>query len=56
MPELLLLLFFMVGTLILLAGLMYIFRHWMDRREDLPFHGDVPTSRGGHGTHASDVH
>ena len=35
MPELFILAAFMIGTLVLLAGLMVIFRSWMIQRDTL---------------------
>jgi len=50
MPELFLLLAFMAATLVVLAGLMFIFKGWMARKDQLIGQGPGTMSRG-HGHH-----
>ena len=48
MPEVFILWAFMLGTLVVLAGLMFIFKGWMAKK-DMGQGGT--TSHGGHGHH-----
>jgi hypothetical protein len=49
MPEVFLLIAFMVATLVLLAGLMVIFRGWMEKRDSQPGgNASSAPSAGGH--------
>lgn len=48
MPEVYILWAFMAGTLIVLAGLMFIFKGWMAKRDAVMGN---PTSHSGHGHH-----
>lgn len=48
MPEVVLLWAFMVATLVVLAGLMWIFKGWMSARDEAM--GNAPATRS-HGHH-----
>ncbi len=49
MPEVVLLWAFMAATLVVLAGLMYIFKGWMQARDEV-MGGHAPATRS-HGHH-----
>ena len=51
MPELFLPASFMVATILVLIGLMYIFKGWMQSRDRIVDGGAPMTSKGGHGHH-----
>jgi hypothetical protein len=51
MPEVFLLLAFMAATLVVLAGLMVIFRGWMARKDAIMGGQPSAMSHGGHGHH-----
>ncbi len=51
MPELFLPASFMVATILVLIGLMYIFKGWMQSRDRIVDGGAPMASKGGHGHH-----
>ena len=48
MPEVFLLIAFMVATLVLLTGLMVIFRVWMEKKDAMGETGGTARDAGGH--------
>jgi hypothetical protein len=51
MPEVFILWAFMIGTLVVLAGLMFIFRGWMASRDAVMGQGGTTHTHTGHGHH-----
>ena len=49
MGEAMILWAFMAGTLVVLAGLMFIFKGWMNKRDAIM--GGARVNHGGHGHH-----
>ncbi len=49
MAEVYILWAFMLGTLVVLAGLMFIFKGWMAKRDQMM--GNPTQGHGGHGHH-----
>lgn len=49
MSELYILWAFMIGTLVVLAGLMFIFKGWMSKRDAVM--GNTSHTHSGHGHH-----